>query len=109
MHAACGSLSFLNMHINNFIVINIVNFITGWSSRRTFCSSCHTSGRSVALLADAETSASRTVQTDSDLAGTAGTGYPAMDRQLRTSVRFYLWLLGGLCADAVYLIWSLRS
>lgn len=91
------------MHINN-IVVNIVHFITGWSSRRTFRSACHVGGRSAALLADAEASASHIIQADSDSAGAASAWYLAVDRQLRASVRLHLRLLGGLRADAIYLV-----
>lgn len=98
---------FLDVHINN-IVVNFVHFIIGWSSRRTFCSACHTGGRSAALLADAEASTSHAIQADPDSAGTASAGYPAMDRQLRASVRLHLRLLSGLRADAIYLVRPLR-
>lgn len=91
------------MNINT----NIVHLITGRSSRRAFRFACHAGGRSAALLADAEAPTSRTVQADPDPVGAAGAGYPAMDRQLRTLVRLYLRLLGGLRADAIYLVWPL--
>lgn len=95
------------MYVDN-VVANIVPLITGRSSRRPFRFACHAGGRSATLLADAEAPTSHTVQADPDPAGAAGAGYPAVGRQLRASVRLYLRLLGGLRADAIYLVRPLR-
>lgn len=81
----------------------------GRSSRCAFCATGYADGRSAALLADAQVSASRALQADFHSAGTVGAGYTAVGGQLRASVRLHIRLPGGLRTDAIYLIRPLRS
>lgn len=87
----------------------VVSSFAGRSSRSTFRVVGYSSGRSAALLADAEAPAACAVQAYHDLTRPAGTGHLAVGRQLRASVRLHLWLPSGLRTYAVHLVRPLRS
>lgn len=112
------SLNFLlTMHVcaNKFrqsYISTLVVVLSMYVGRSGWCALCtvgYAGGGSVTLLADAETSTTHIVETNSDPAGIIGAGYPAMGGQLCSSVWFYLRLPGCLRADAVYLVRPLRS